>query len=103
VHAVDEGRIAKLFDSKAGGITVYQYDRDEKFAYYYAHLDRYADGLVEGMNLKRGEVLGFVGTTGNAPAGAPHLHFAIFRLGPDKRWWKGAALNPYPFLVEPSR
>lgn len=103
VHAVDEGRIAKLFESKAGGITVYQYDRDEKFAYYYAHLDRYADGLAEGMNLKRGEVLGFVGTTGNAPPGAPHLHFTIFRLGPDKKWWKGTALNPYPFLVEPSR
>ena len=103
VHAVDEGRIAKLFESKAGGITVYQFDRDEKFAYYYAHLDRYADGLTEGLNLKRGEVLGFVGTTGNAPPGAPHLHFAIFRLGPDKRWWRGTALNPYPFLVEPSR
>jgi murein DD-endopeptidase MepM/ murein hydrolase activator NlpD len=103
VHAVDEGRVVKLFDSKAGGITVYQFDRDEKFAYYYAHLDRYADGVVEGVNLKRGEVLGFVGTTGNAPANAPHLHFTIFRLGPDKRWWKGTAVNPYPFLVEPVR
>jgi murein DD-endopeptidase MepM/ murein hydrolase activator NlpD len=102
VHAVDTGRVAKLFESKAGGITVYQFDRDEKFAYYYAHLDRYADGLAEGMTLKRGEVLGFVGTSGNAAPNAPHLHFTIFRLGPDKRWWKGTALNPYPFLVEPT-
>jgi murein DD-endopeptidase MepM/ murein hydrolase activator NlpD len=98
VLAVDEGRVAKLFESKAGGITVYQFDRDEKFAYYYAHLDHYADGLKEGVNLKRGEVLGFVGTSGNATPGAPHLHFTIFRLGPDRRWWKGTALNPYPFL-----
>ena len=103
VHAVDSGRIAKLFESKAGGLTVYQFDRDEKYAYYYAHLDRYADGLKEGALLARGDVLGYVGTTGNATPSAPHLHFAIFRLGPDRRWWKGTAVNPYPFLVEPSR
>jgi murein DD-endopeptidase MepM/ murein hydrolase activator NlpD len=81
---------------------VYQFDRDEKFAYYYAHLDQYAEGLKEGMRLKRGEVLGFVGTTGNATPGAPHLHFTIFRLGPDRKWWKGTPVNPYPFLNEPS-
>ena len=103
VHAVDSGRIAKLFNSKAGGLTVYQFDRDEKYAYYYAHLDRYAEGLKEGAMLNRGDVLGHVGTTGNAPPNAPHLHFTIFRLGPERQWWKGAAVNPYPFLVEPSR
>jgi murein DD-endopeptidase MepM/ murein hydrolase activator NlpD len=75
---------------------VYQFDPDEKSAYYYAHLDAYADRLKEGVVLKRGEVLGYVGTTGNAPPNAPHLHFAIFRLGPDKRWWKGTPIDPYP-------
>jgi len=95
--------VAKLFKSVAGGITLYQFDADEKFAFYYAHLDRYAEGLQEGRLVKRGELLGYVGTTGNAPPGAPHLHFTIFRLGPDKRWWKGTAVNPYPFFSEAKR
>lgn len=100
VVAVDEGRVAKLFRSAAGGITVYQFDRDERYIYYYAHLDSYAQGLSEGMLLRRGDLVGFVGSTGNAPAHAPHLHFTIFELGPDKKWWKGAAINPYPHLKE---
>jgi peptidoglycan LD-endopeptidase LytH len=99
VVAVDGGRVAKLFTSAAGGITVYQFDRDEKYVYYYAHLDRYAAGLAEGKWLERGQVLGYVGSTGNAKPDAPHLHFTIFRLGPDKRWWKGEPVNPYPFLA----
>ena len=99
VLAVDDGKVAKLFRSDAGGITVYQYDRDERFIYYYAHLDRYAKDLAEGQVLKRGQVLGYVGTTGNAPPNAPHLHFTIFKLGADKRWWKGTAVNPYPYLT----
>lgn len=99
VVAVDDGVVTKLFRSVAGGITVYQYDRSESFVYYYAHLDRYADGLREGQAVKRGEVLGYVGTTGNAPANAPHLHFTIFELGPEKKWWRGKALNPYPYLA----
>ena len=98
VVAVDGGRVAKLFTSVAGGITVYQFDRDEKYVYYYAHLDRYAAGIAEGKWLERGEVLGYVGSTGNARPDAPHLHFTIFRLGSDKRWWKGKAVNPYPYL-----
>ena len=98
VIAADDGEVAKLFTSKAGGITVYQYDTTGKYIYYYAHLDRYADGLKEGVKLRRGETLGYVGTTGNAPKGTPHLHFTIFRLGPERKWWKGTALNPYPLL-----
>jgi murein DD-endopeptidase MepM/ murein hydrolase activator NlpD len=98
VLAVADGRVAKLFDSKPGGLTVYQYDREEKLAYYYAHLDRYAPGLAEGQQLKRGDVLGYVGSTGNASEDAPHLHFAVFVLDADKRWWKGTAVNPYPLL-----
>ncbi len=98
VVAVDDGRIVKLYKSLAGGLTVYQFDFDGKFAYYYAHLDRYADGLREGTPLKRGDTIGYVGSTGNAASDAPHLHFAILRLAPDRKWWKGSAINPYPFL-----
>ena len=102
VVAVDDGRVAKLFNSGAGGITVYQMDPEERFIYYYAHLDRYARGITEGKALRRGELIGYVGTTGNAPPGAPHLHFTIFRLNADKKWWTGSPVNPYPFLVAES-
>lgn len=98
VVAVEDGRVAKLFNSAAGGLTVYQFDSAEKYAYYYAHLDRYAPGLAEGMPLKRGDLVGYVGSTGNAPAGAPHLHFAAYELGHDRKWWKGKAVNPYTWL-----
>jgi len=98
VHAVDDGRIVKLFHSVPGGITVYQFDPGARFAYYYAHLQRYADDLREGATVHAGDVIGYVGTTGNAPPDAPHLHFAIFRLGPERQWWRGTAINPYPIL-----
>lgn len=98
VLAVAEGRVAKLFESKPGGLTLYQFDREEKLAFYYAHLDRYAPGLVEGRVVKRGDLIGFVGSTGNASPDGPHLHFAVFVLGPEKNWWKGTAVNPYPLL-----
>jgi peptidoglycan LD-endopeptidase LytH len=99
VVATDDGEVKKLFTSKPGGLTVYQFDRDQRFCYYYAHLDRYAPGLREGQMLKRGEVLGYVGTTGNAPKDTPHLHFALIRLDKEKRWWKGTYVNPYPYLT----
>ena len=99
VIAVEDGRIEKLFTSKAGGLTLYQFDPTRTFAYYYAHLDHYANGLVEGQTVKRGDVLGYVGSTGNASPDAPHLHFAIFRLGPEQQWWKGEPINPFPILV----
>jgi murein DD-endopeptidase MepM/ murein hydrolase activator NlpD len=98
VLAVADGRIAKLFTSVRGGLTVYQFDREEKLAYYYAHLDRYAPGLAEGAVLKRGDLVGFVGSTGNANPAGPHLHFAVFVLSPEKHWWQGTAVNPYPLL-----
>ena len=98
VFAVADGKVAKLFDSKPGGLTIYQFDASEKFAYYYAHLDRYAPEVKEGIFLHRGDVIGYVGTTGNADPATPHLHFAIFELGPEKQWWKGNAINPYPLL-----
>jgi peptidoglycan LD-endopeptidase LytH len=95
VRAVQDGRIAKLFNSRAGGLTIYQFDPSARYAYYYAHLDRYAEGLREGDAVHRGQVIGFVGTTGNAAPDNPHLHFAIFRLGAERRWWQGTPLNPY--------
>jgi murein DD-endopeptidase MepM/ murein hydrolase activator NlpD len=98
VRAVEDGRIEKLFTSKAGGLTVYQFEPTGTFCYYYAHLDRYADGLREGQMVERGDVIGYVGTTGNAPPAAPHLHFAITRLEADRRWWAGTPINPYPVL-----
>jgi murein DD-endopeptidase MepM/ murein hydrolase activator NlpD len=98
ILAMTKGVIKKLFNSKPGGLTVYQFDDDEKYCYYYAHLDRYADGLEEGEVMERGGLIGFVGSTGNAPESAPHLHLAIFRLGSDKRWWEGTPINPYPIL-----
>ena len=98
VLAVDSGRIAKLFLSKPGGITVYQFDPTGHFAYYYAHLDRYAEGLAEGQTVQRGQLLGYVGFTGNASPDAPHLHFGLFRLDAAQRWWTGVPMNPYPYL-----
>ena len=98
VFAVEDGEIAKLFLSEAGGITAYQFDPTGKFVYYYAHLERYADGLKEGDKVKRGQVIGYVGTTGNAPRDTPHLHFAIFQLTDDKRWWQGTPIDPYSVL-----
>ena len=95
VLAVEDGKVAKLFLSKPGGITIYQFDPASQYAYYYAHLDRYAEGLTEGASLRKGQVIGYVGSTGNASADAPHLHFAIFKLGPERQWWRGAPLNPY--------
>ena len=95
VLAVEAGTIAKLFFSKAGGRTIYQFDPSGRFCYYYAHLDRYARGLHEGQSVAAGDVIGYVGTTGNAPPNTPHLHFAIFELTAERRWWKGTPLDPF--------
>lgn len=98
VFAVEDGTIARLFLSDAGGITIYQYDPSMTYVYYYAHLERYASGLKEGQAVKRGDVIGYVGTTGNAPRNTPHLHFAIFKMTDDKKWWQGTAIDPYSVL-----
>jgi murein DD-endopeptidase MepM/ murein hydrolase activator NlpD len=99
VYAALDGRVAKLFTSAAGGLTIYQFDPAGEYALYYAHLDAYAPDLTEGQPLVRGQTIGYVGTTGNAPPGTPHLHFAIFKLGPERRWWEGDALDPFPLLT----
>jgi murein DD-endopeptidase MepM/ murein hydrolase activator NlpD len=96
VLAVDDGPVQKLFVSRAGGNTVYQFDPTGTYCYYYAHLDAYAPGLAEGRVLRKGEGVGFVGTSGNSPPDAPHLHFTIFKLGAERRWWEGTPINPFP-------
>ncbi len=98
VHAVVDGRVQKLFFSKAGGNTIYEFDRGSVYCYYYAHLDRYVDGLHDGMPVSQGEVIGYVGSTGNASPASPHLHFAIYLLGPQKHWWQGTPIDPLPIL-----
>jgi len=100
VLAAADGKVAKLFTSKPGGTTLYQFDPSEKYTYYYAHLDRYADGIKEGMDVKRGDVIGYVGVTGNSDPTGPHLHFAVFELTAEKQWWKGTPLNPYPLMSD---
>jgi murein DD-endopeptidase MepM/ murein hydrolase activator NlpD len=98
VVAAESGTIVKLFASKPGGTTIYQFDPSGTYCYYYAHLDRYAPGLVQGTGVERGQTIGYVGSTGNASPEAPHLHFAIFRLGPEQRWWDGTPIDPYLVL-----
>jgi peptidoglycan LD-endopeptidase LytH len=98
VRAVEDGVIQKLFTSAGGGLSIYQFEPSGTFTYFYAHLDRYAPGLHEGQQVRRGDVIGFVGSTGNASPDAPHLHFAIFRQTAERQWWKGEPINPYPIL-----
>ena len=94
VLAADSGRVYKLRTNAAGGTTVYALDPEARFIYYYAHLDRYREGLVEGAALAKGDVIGYVGTTGNAPPNRPHLHFQVMRLTTERRYWDGVPVNP---------
>jgi murein DD-endopeptidase MepM/ murein hydrolase activator NlpD len=95
VWAADDGMIRRLSSGDRGGISVYQVDKSGRYGYYYAHLERYAPFLREGQTVEKGDVIGYVGTTGNAPSGAPHLHFAISRIEDPSRWWQGKPVNPY--------
>jgi murein DD-endopeptidase MepM/ murein hydrolase activator NlpD len=100
VLAAAAGTVEKLFFSHGGGgITLYIRSADRAWSYYYAHLDGYAPGLAEGQSVAAGDLLGFVGSTGNASPAGPHLHFAINRMGPSERWWQGRPINPYPLLA----
>lgn len=101
VVSATDGRVLKLFTSVAGGTMIYAADATDRFILMYAHLDRYADGVVDQMPITRGQLLGYVGSTGNASAAAPHLHFAIARGRPGVAWWKGTPVNPYPLFVHP--
>ena len=99
VVAVDDGEVRKLHSSADGGLTVYQFDSSESYCYMYAHLDRYASGLREGDVLRKGSLIGYVGTTGNAPPTVPHLHFAVLALTPARLWWQGVPVNPFRVWV----
>lgn len=98
VLAVADGQIIKLFQSERGGITIYQLSTDKRLIFYYAHLQRYADSLSEGKFVPQGEVIGYVGDTGNAGPGNYHLHFSIAVVSDPKRYWEGTNINPYPML-----
>ncbi len=98
VLAVSDGEISRLFQSDRGGTTIYQFSPDKKLIFYYAHLQAYAGGIVAGKFVRQGEVIGFVGDTGNAGAGNYHLHFSIAVLADPNRYWEGTNINPYPLL-----
>ncbi|MFL6850041.1 MAG: M23 family metallopeptidase [Sphingomicrobium sp.] len=99
VIAAADGTIEKLFNSVRGGLTIYERSNDQRWIYYYAHLQAYAPGLAEGQRVTQGQIIGRVGHTGDASAAGPHLHFAINQMAPGERWWNGTAINPYPLLA----
>jgi murein DD-endopeptidase MepM/ murein hydrolase activator NlpD len=100
VIAAADGTIEKLFFSHGGGgITIYERSTNPKWQYYYAHLQRYAPGLAEGQQVKRGQVIAYVDHTGDASPSGPHLHFAINAMGSGQRWWQGNPINPSPLLA----
>jgi peptidoglycan LD-endopeptidase LytH len=98
ILAADDGVILRMSSNTLGGITIYAADKDQEFVYYYAHLERYRDGLEAGSSIKKGETIGYVGTTGNAPKDVPHLHFQIMLWPSDGKWWNGEPVNPFPAL-----
>jgi murein DD-endopeptidase MepM/ murein hydrolase activator NlpD len=99
VMAVTDGVIRKLYRSRAGGISIYLFDGSKEYCFFYGHLDRYARNLHEGQEVRKGEVIGYVGYTGNAKRSAPHLHFAVSLTGPQHRWSGGVPIDPYPMLA----
>jgi len=99
VIAAADGTIEKLFNSVRGGLTIYERSKDQRWIYYYAHLQAYAPGLAEGQHVTQGQIIARVGHTGDASAAGPHLHFAINQMAPGERWWNGTPINPYPLLA----
>jgi murein DD-endopeptidase MepM/ murein hydrolase activator NlpD len=99
VLAADSGRVLRVKTNTLGGNTIYATDPQGRIVYYYAHLDAYQKGVVEGLVIARGDTIGFVGTTGNAPKDTPHLHFQVMRMPPDGKYWDGEAINPYPLFL----
>lgn len=98
VLSADAGVVLRASENRSGGRTIYVADSVRRVVYYYAHLDRYAEGIATGRRVARGDTIGFVGTTGNAPANVPHLHFQMMRMHPAGRYWQGEPVNPLPFL-----
>jgi murein DD-endopeptidase MepM/ murein hydrolase activator NlpD len=100
VLSADSGTVLRLTKNTLGGITIYATDPDKRFVFYYAHLDHYASGLYEGKTVAQGEIIGYVGTTGNAPKNTPHLHFQVMRFVDARSWWNGPPFDPRPFLAQ---
>ena len=98
VLSATDGKLLRLYTSERGGLMIYAADASERFILMYAHLEGYADGMRDGVALRRGQVIGYVGTTGNAPPNLPHLHFAIARSSDVSKWWQGTPVDPYPLL-----
>ena len=99
VVAAQDGTVVKLYESKQGGLSIYELEPSGHYELYYAHLESYAPGVHEGDAVRQGQVIGYVGTSGNAPKNVPHLHFSVIALGPERAWWKGTAVNPFPLLM----
>ena len=98
VVAAAAGTVEKLFESRLGGTTLYERSPDRLWTFYYAHLAGYAPGLHEGEPVRAGQLLGYVGDTGDAGAGNFHLHFGLTRTTPDQHWYQGEDVNAFPFL-----
>lgn len=99
ILSADDGTIGRVDRTPVGGNIIYATDPSNRFVYYYAHLDRHASGLQVGQSVRKGDVIGYVGTTGNAPANTPHLHFQVMVRGSGRMWWDGPPINPWPFFV----
>lgn len=98
VLSATAGKILKLHNSVAGGLTIYASDLSSRFVMMYGHLESFRPGLKEGASVQRGEIIGFVGSSGNANLAGPHLHFQVTRNDNIKAWWKGTPINPFPAL-----
>jgi murein DD-endopeptidase MepM/ murein hydrolase activator NlpD len=100
VVAAIDGQVLRLRQNAAGGITAYLVDDERRFVYYYAHLDHYSDEITEGLRVAQGFVIGYVGTSGNAPPDTPHLHFQVMRLAPQQQdWWNGTPVDVRSFIT----
>ncbi|MDA0205530.1 MAG: M23 family metallopeptidase [Acidobacteria bacterium] len=99
VLAVEDGTIRRIKWHSRGGLTIYQYGPEGRYSYYYAHLQKVAKGLAEGCLVQRGDVIGYVGSTGSASSASPHLHFEVRKIANRETWWGGDPINPYPLLL----
>ena len=100
ILSADDGRVLRMSSNKLGGITMYTTDPDGQLVYYYAHMERYNDAMTAGREIIKGDTLGFVGTTGNAPPNMPHLHFQVMVMPANGKYWEGEPINPFTLLTD---
>jgi len=103
ILAADDGRVLRMSSNTLGGITMYTIDSNGLLVYYYAHMDHYNDEMAPGRTIVKGDTLGYVGTTGNAPKDTPHLHFQVMRWPADGKYWDGEPIDPYEALKAAER